>query len=144
VISPATCNLTSELDPKTYFGGIWSSVDLEKYRAYRKDYPIDYTSTDVADYHRDLSLLDDFPLPSVEGEPRKHLKYIPWEEYIKSMNEIDVPLAIPNEWDSAVIKHRRNTYRAYWAKFPFTDELSSLPPLLYFTSCVGFFVEIRI
>jgi hypothetical protein len=96
-------------------------VDLEKYRAYRKDHPIDYTSTDVADYHNDLSLLDDFPLPSLEGEPRKHLKYIPWEEYIKSMNEADVPLGIPNEWDSTVIKQRRSTYRAYWAKFPLAE-----------------------
>jgi hypothetical protein len=120
-ISPATRNLTSELDPKTYFGGIWSSVDLEKYRAYREDYPIDYTSSDVADYHHDLSLLDDFPLPSVEGEPRKHLKYIPWEEYIKSMDEADVPLAIPDEWDPAVVEERGSTYRAYWARFPFAE-----------------------
>jgi len=67
-INPATRNMTSELDPKTYFGGIWSSVDLKKYRAYRKDHPIDYTSNDVAGYHHDLSLLDDFLLPSVEGD----------------------------------------------------------------------------
>jgi hypothetical protein len=113
--------LTSELDPKTHFGGIWSSVDLEKYRAYREDYPIDYTSSDVADYHHDLSLLDDFPLPSVEGDARKHLKYIPWEEHIKSMDEADVPLAIPDEWDPAVVEEGGSTYRTYWGRFPFAE-----------------------
>jgi hypothetical protein len=97
-------------------------VDLEKYRAYRDDYPIGYTSSDVADYHHDLSLLDDFPLPSVEGEPRKHLKYKPWEEYIKSMKKAHVPLAIPDEWDPAVVEERGSgTRRTYWVQFPFAE-----------------------
>ena len=141
MINPATRNLMFELDPKTHFGGIWSSVDLEKYRTYREDYPMDYTPTDIADYHHDLFLLDDFPLQSVEGEPRKYLKYKPWEEYIKSMDEADVPLAIPDEWDPAVIQEGGSALRAYWGRFPFTAELSP-PPSLTFTSCVGLFLEI--
>ena len=91
-------------------------MDLEKYGIYRKDHPMGYTSSDVDDYHQDLSLLDDFPLPSVEGE--SHLKYISWEKYIKSMKNADVPLAIPDEWDPVVIG---STYRAYWSRFPFTE-----------------------
>ena len=75
MINPATHNLTSQLDPKTYSYGIWSSVDLETYWAYHKYYPIDYMSSDVADYRHEVSLLDNFPLPSVEGAPKKHLKY---------------------------------------------------------------------
>ena len=65
---PATHNLTFQLDSKPYFGRIWSSVDLEEYSAYREDHAIDYTSSDVADYRHDLSLLDDFLLLSVEGD----------------------------------------------------------------------------
>ena len=145
MINPATRNLTSELDPKTCFDGLWSSVDLEIYKTYREDYPIDYTSSEIADYHHDLSLLDDFPLPSLEGDPRKHLKYIPWEEHIKSMDGVGISLAIPDEWDPVVTVEGGSAHRAYWARFPFTGtELSSLPPLIYFTSCVGFFLEIRI
>ena len=96
-------------------------MDLEKYWAYREYYPIDYTSSDVADYQHDFSLLDDFPLPSVEleGEPKKHLKYQPWEEHIKSMDQADVPLVIPNEWDPHVIKEGGITNRTHWARFPF-------------------------
>ena len=60
-----------ELDPKTHFDGIWSSVELRRYKAYREDYLIGYASSDVFDYHHDLSLLDDFLLPSVEGNPMK-------------------------------------------------------------------------
>jgi hypothetical protein len=113
----------SELDPKTYFGGIWSSVDLEKYgTGYRIDgYTTGYTSTDVADYDHDLSLLDDFPLPSVEGEPRKHLKYKPWEEFIRSIDEADVPLEIPDEWDPALVPEGGSTHRAFWGRFPFSE-----------------------
>ena len=114
-------NLTSELDPKTYFGGIWSSVDLAKYRVYCEYYPIDYTSSDIADYRCDLSLLNNFPLPSLEGDPREHLKYIPWEEHIKSMNEADIPLAIPDEWDPAVITEDGITYQEYWSRFLFAE-----------------------
>ena len=127
MINPATRNLTSEIDPKTYFGGIWSSVDLEKY-----NYPMEYTSSDVADYYHDLSLLDDFPLPSVEGEPRKYLNFAPWEEHIKSMTEAEVPLVIPDEWDPAVIEQGGSTFRSIRARFPCADELSS--SFLYFTS----------
>ena len=94
-------------------------MNLEKYMVYRQDYPIHYTSSDVADYHYDLSLLDDFPLPSVEGDPRKHLKYIPWEEHIKSMDKVEIPLAIPVEWDPDLIGDG-NTYRTYWTGFPFS------------------------
>ncbi|KIM47180.1 hypothetical protein M413DRAFT_270783 [Hebeloma cylindrosporum] len=106
-----TDNLISESDPRTYLGGIWSLVDLKRYRAYREDCPISYASNDVADYRHDLSLLDDFPLPSVEGEPTKHLKYVPWEEHIKSMNQTDVPLAIPDEWYPAAAEEGGSTYR---------------------------------
>jgi len=88
-------------------------VDLEKYWAYREYYPIDYTSSDVADYQHDL---DDFPLPLVEGEPKKHLKY---KEHIKSMNRANVPLAIPNEWDPHVIKGGGIVNRTDWTGFPF-------------------------
>ena len=94
-------------------------MDLEKYWAYREYYPIDYTSSDVADYQYDLSLLDDFPLPSLQGEPKKHLKYKPWEEHIKSMKRADVPLAIPNEWDPHVIKEGGIVNRTDWTGFPF-------------------------
>jgi len=111
----------SELDPKTYLDGIWSSVNLEKYRAHRDHYPTDYTASDVADYRHDISVLDDFPLPSVEGDPRKHLKYIPWEEYIESMNEADIPLAIPDEWDPAVVEEGGSESRTYWGRFPITE-----------------------
>ena len=120
-VNPATHNLTSELDPKTYLDGIWSLVNLETYRSYRQDYPIDYASSDIDDYHNDLSLLDDYPLPSVEGDPRKHLKYKTWEKHIESMNEADVPLAIPDEWDPAVIEEGGSAYRAYWGRFPFAE-----------------------
>ena len=96
-------------------------MDLEKYGAYRDDYPIGYTSNDVADYHHGLSLLDDFPLPSVEGEPTKRLKYKAWEEHIKSMDKADVPLEIPDEWDPAVIPEGGSTYRTFWGRFPFSE-----------------------
>ena len=99
-------------------------MDLETYRTYREDYPMDYTSSDVVDYHHDLSLLDDFPLPSVEGDPTKHLKYIPWEEYTKSMNEANVPLVIPDEWNPAVVEEGVWTEeggRTYWVRFPFAE-----------------------
>lgn len=112
----------SELDPKTCFGGIWSLVDLEKYGpSSREGYATGYTSSDVADYDHDLFVLDDFPLPSVEGDPRKHLKYKPWEEYIKPMDEADVPLAIPDEWDPAVIPEGGSTNRTFWGRFPFSE-----------------------
>ena len=79
-----------------------------------------YTSSDVADYHHDLSLLNNFPLPSVEGDPRKHLKYKPWEEHIKSMDEAEVPSAIPAQWDPDAIEDEDgNTHRTYWTGFPF-------------------------
>ena len=107
-----------ELDPKTHFDGIWSSVDLKRYRAYREDYSLGYTSSDVADYHRNISLLDDFPLPSVEGDPRKHLKYKPWEEHIKSMNEAEVPLEIPDVWDPPDDEEGGSKSRTYWGRFP--------------------------
>jgi hypothetical protein len=96
-------------------------MELEKYLGYRKGDLIDYTSSDIADYHHDFSLLDDFPLPSVEGEPGKHLKYKPWEEHIKSMEEAAIPLAIPDEWDpdKVVDKEGGSTYREYWSQFPF-------------------------
>ena len=96
-------------------------MDLEKYRAYRDHYPADYTASDVADYRHDISLLDSFPLPSVEGDPRKHLKYMPWEEYIESMNEADIPLAIPDEWDPAVVEEGASASRTYWGQFPITE-----------------------
>ena len=96
-------------------------MDLAKCRVYGEYCPIDYTSSDIADYHHDLSLLDDFPLPIVEGDSRKHLKYKPWEEHIRSMNEADIPLAIPDEWDPAVITEDGITYRAYWSGFPFSE-----------------------
>ena len=107
-----------ELDPKTHFDGIWSSVDLKRYRVYREDYSLGYTSSDVADYHRNISLLDDFPLPSVEGDPRKHLKYKPWEEHIKSMNEAEVPLEIPDVWDPPDDEEGGSKSRTYWGRFP--------------------------
>ena len=112
------CNLPFELDPQTHFGGIWSSVNLKRYRVYREDYLIGYISSDVADYHRDISLLDNFPLPSVEGDPRKHLKYKPWEEHIKSMNEAEVPLEIPDEWDPPDIEEGGSEFRTYFGRFP--------------------------
>ncbi|KIM37236.1 hypothetical protein M413DRAFT_448725 [Hebeloma cylindrosporum] len=110
-------------DPKLYFGGIWSSVDLKEYMADRADYPKEYTSSDVADYHHDLSLLDDFPLPSVvEGEPAKRLKYKPWEEHIKSMNAADVPMAIPSEWDPTVAEESESMMlRTSWCRFPLVE-----------------------
>jgi len=95
-------------------------VDL-KNRAYREDYLIGYTSSDVEDYYHDLSLLDDFPLPSVEGEPKTHLKYIPWEEQIKSMNEAVVRLEIPDEWDPPVVAQGGSEFRTLWGRFPFTE-----------------------
>jgi hypothetical protein len=88
---------------------------------YREDYHIDYTSSDIADYHNDLSLLDDFPLPSVEGEPREHLKYIPWEEHIKSMDGAEAPLEIPGEWDPLVVEQCGSEARAHWSRFPLAE-----------------------
>ena len=112
-----------ELDPKTYFDGIWSSVDLKIYRAYREESLIGYTSSDVADYHHDLSLLDDFPLPSVEGNPRKYLQYMPWEEHIKSMNEAEVPLEIPDVWAPPDDDDEEggSEFRIFWGRFPFAE-----------------------
>jgi hypothetical protein len=96
-------------------------VNLKRYRAYREDYSIGYTSSDVADYHRDLSLLDDFPFPSVEGNPKKYLKYISWEEYIKFMNEAEVPLEIPDAWDPLEVDEGGSEFRTFWSRFPFVE-----------------------
>ena len=128
-------------------------IDIQKYRKHRRFYPIEYTSDDVVNYQHDVSLLDDFPLPSVlecegglgggsegkgegevegegelkgkgedktKGELRKHLKYIPWEDHIKSMNQNDIPLAIPDEWDPTVRDDERGD-RTYWGRFPLSE-----------------------
>ena len=143
-INPATRNLTSQLDPKIYFGGIWSSVDLEEYGAYREDYPIDYTLNDVADYHHDLSLLDDFPLPSVEGEPGKHLKYIPGKNTSNPWTKVMFPwLFRMNGTPPSLSKVQAHIGRI-GLRSRLLSESSSFPPLFYFTSRVGFFLEIRI
>jgi hypothetical protein len=96
-------------------------VNLKRYRAYRENYSIGYTSSDVVDYQHDLSLLDDFPFPSVKGDPRKYLKYLSWEEYIESMNEAEVPLEIPEVWDPPNVDEDGNEFRTYWSPFPFAE-----------------------
>ena len=92
-------------------------MNLKRYRAYQ-DHSIGYTTSDVADYHRDLSLLDDFPLPSVEGDPRKYLKFLSWEEYIESMNEAEIPSEIPEVWDPPEVDEDGSEFRTYWSPFP--------------------------
>jgi len=38
-----------------------------------------------------------------------------------SMNEVDIPLAIPDEWDPAVVEEGGSVYRTYWSRFPFAE-----------------------
>jgi len=52
---------------------------------------------------------------------RKRLKYIPWEDHIKSMNENEVPLAVPDEWDPTNVEEGGSAYRTYWGRFPFAE-----------------------
>jgi len=57
-----------------------------------------YTSKEASDYLSDIDVLDEFPLPSLPIGTLPYLRYTPWEEFVKSMNDSEIPASIPNTW----------------------------------------------
>jgi len=85
---------------KSYYGGIWTSMDARITAGALKEtfsaYP--YTSEEALDYLRDIDVLDEFPLPSLPPGTLPYLRYTPWEEFVKTMNGSEIPASIPRTW----------------------------------------------
>ena len=85
---------------KSYHGGIWSCLDARiSARAFSKYFsPYPYTLEEALDYLSDIDVLDEFPLPSLPTGTLPYLRYTPWEEFTKTMNNSEIPASIPSTW----------------------------------------------
>jgi len=85
---------------KSYNGGIWSCLDARiNARAFKRYFsPYPYTLEEASDYLSDIDVLDEFPLPSLPIGTLPYLRYTPWEEFIKTMNDSEIPASIPGTW----------------------------------------------
>ena len=85
---------------KSYHGGIWICLEASiNAGALNEDFsPHPYTSDEALDYLSDVDVLDDFPLPSLPAGTLPYLLYTPWEEFVKTMNSLEIPASIPTTW----------------------------------------------
>ena len=85
---------------KSYHGGIWTWLDARNDAGnFKRDlslYP--YTLEETLDYLSDIDILDEFPLQSLPTGTLPYLRYTPWEEFIKTMNDSEIPASIPGTW----------------------------------------------
>ena len=85
---------------KSYHGGIWSCLAARiNAGAFDRDFSLyPYTLEEASDYLSDIDVLDEFPLPSLPTGMLPYLRYTPWEEFIKTMNDSEIPASIPGTW----------------------------------------------
>jgi hypothetical protein len=80
-------------------GGIWGCLDARinagAFKRYFSPYP--YT-LEASDYLSDIDVLDEFPLPSLPTGTSPYLRYTPWEEFLKTMVDSEIPASIPGTW----------------------------------------------
>jgi len=85
---------------KSYHGGIWTFLNARLDAGVPKEqfsaYP--YTQEETLDYLSDIDVLDEFPLPSLPAGTLPYLRYTPWEEFVKTMNDSEIPASIPSTW----------------------------------------------
>jgi len=86
---------------KSYHGGIWAHLDARiNAGAFQRDFsPHPYTLEEASDYLSDIDVLDEFPLPSLPIGNLPYLRYTPWEEFVKTMNDSEIPTSIPSTWN---------------------------------------------
>lgn len=108
---------------KSYHGGIWICLDARINAGALTDnfFPYPYTLEEASDYLSDIDILHECPLPSLPTGTLPYLRYTPWEEFVKTMKESEIPASIPATWspfDEAYPKElsdREGLLQATWS-----------------------------